>query len=145
MAFDVKRKAELTLATLLGESLPDLTFYVSKGGDDDGGTSLPKPPFGVVWIDNAENTLPGSKTYLLTGTIVWVSRAEANIGGDVAEHSDSVKLICDALLGVDRGADEQRSLIVCGIDIDTVNEFTDSDRQAHGDTISFTMGVNEFD
>lgn len=143
MATEVKRKAELTLVALLSELLPDLTFYASKGGDDDGGSSLPKPPFGAIWIDNAENTLPGLKTYFLTGTIVWVSRADAKTGGDILDHADAVGQIYDAILKIGSGEDVERGLIVCGIDITSLNEFTDSDRQAHGDTISFTMGVNE--
>lgn len=145
MAFDVKRKAELSLVALLGEALPGFAFYPSQGGTDSGGVTLPKPPFGAIWIDNAENTLPHAQTYLLTGTIVWVTRAEAKISGDIAEHSDAVKQISDALQRIGVGADVERNLIICGIDIFATDEFIDDDRQAHGDTIAFTMGVNEFD
>jgi hypothetical protein len=144
MAFDVKRKAELSLVALLSEMLPGFTFYPSQGGTDAGGVTMPKPPFGAIWIDNAENTLPHAQTYLLTGTIVWVTRAEAKVSGDVAEHSDAVKQIADALQEIGSGADVERSLIICGIDITSTNEFSDAERQAHGDTITFTMGVNEF-
>lgn len=145
MAFEVKRKAELTLVSLMSELLPDFSFYPSKGGDDDGGATLPKPPFGAIWIDNAEKTISYQRTYMLTGVVVWVTRAEARAGGDVAEHSDAVQQIYNALLTITNGADPDRSLIVHGLDISLVNEFSDFDRHAHGDTISFTMGVTEID
>jgi hypothetical protein len=48
MAFEIKRKAELTLVSLVAELLPDFNFYPSKGGDDDGGTTMPRPPFGAI-------------------------------------------------------------------------------------------------
>lgn len=145
MAWEVKRKAELTLATLLTEALPDLTFYVSKGGDESGGSSLPKPPFGAVWIENAEKTIQNERTYLLTGTVVWVTRAEAKVGGDVAEHAEAVRLITNAVQAIGSGVDQEHSLVIHGIDVATVNEFSDNERQAHGDTISFMMGVSEID
>jgi len=142
MAFEVKRKAELCLVGLLAELLPDLSFYPSKGGDDDGGVTLPRPPFGAIWIDNAEKTIGYEKTYMLTGTVVWVSRETKD---DVADQSDTVQQIYNAMLTITNGADPIHSLIVHGLDISTMDEFSDSDRQAHGDTISFTMGVTEFD
>lgn len=142
MALEVKRKAELTLVSLLSESLSDLTFYPSKGGDADGGVTLPRPPFGAIWIDNAEKTVSYERTYILSGTVVWVTRAGIT---DVSDHSDEVRQIYNAMLSIGSGADPDQSLIVHGLDISLVNEFTDSDRQAHGDTISFTMGVTEFD
>ncbi len=144
MAFEVKRKAELSLVAFFADVLPDLSFYPSKGGTDDGGITLPKPPFGAIWIQNAENTITEGKTYLLSGTIVWVSRAEGR-GQDVSDHTDAVKQICNAIQQLEPMTDLDRSLIICGMDISTVNEFTDSDRHAYGDTISFTMGVNELD
>lgn len=145
MALDVKRKAELSLVALLGEALPDLVFYPSKGGTDDGGNTKPIPPFSVIWIDDAEKTLPNDKVYLLEGTVVFVSRAAQPDGIDVTEHSDDVRQIYDAMLKIGRGVDVERSLIVHGIDVSKINEYTDSERQAWGDTISFTMGVSEFD
>lgn len=142
MAFEIKRKAELTLVALLSELLPELTFYPSKGGDDDGGVTLPKPPFGAIWIDGAEKTMAQERTYFLRGTVVWVTRASTQ---DLAEHSDSVQQIYNAMLTITNGADPERSLIVHGLDISEINEFSDGDRKAHGDTISFVMGVSEFD
>lgn len=142
MAFEVKRKAELCLVGLLAELLPDLSFYPSKGGDDDGGVTLPRPPFGAVWIDNAEKTMGQQRTYMLTGTVVWVSRETKD---DVADQADTVQQIYNAILGIGSGADPIHSLMVHGIDIASMDEFSDADRQAHGDTISFTMGVSELD
>lgn len=143
MAFEIKRKAELCLVMLLGELLPDFNFYPSKGGDDDGGVTLPRPPFGAVWIDNAEKTVSYNKTWMLTGTVVWVSRETKD---DVSDQSDTVQQIYNAILAIETpGADPIHSLMVHGIDIATTDEFSDTDRQAHGDTISFTMGVSEFD
>jgi hypothetical protein len=145
MALDIKRKAELSLVALLGESLSDLTFYPSKGGTDDGGTSKPVPPFGVIWIDDAEKTHSDQKCYILNGTIVWISRAGIPKGPDISEHSDDVRLVYDAISNIGSGTDVDRSLIVHGIDVGKVNEFSDEARQAWGDTISFTMGVSETD
>lgn len=146
MAFDIQRKAELCLVGLLGEILPDFTFYPSKGGDDEGGTTLPRPPFGAIWIDNAEKMVSYNKTYMLTGTVVWVTRATTD---DVAEHSDAVEQIYNALSTIAMtqcpGADPVHSIIVHGLDVGLVNEFSDTDRKAHGDTVSFTMGASEFD
>lgn len=144
MAFDIQRKAELTLVALLAEILPDFTFYPSKGGDDTGGTTTPRPPFGAVWIDTAEKTIAQERTWLLGGTVVWVTRSDIT---DVGDHTDAVKQIYNALLIIqgNPGADPIHSLIVHGLDIALVNEFTDSERLAHGDTIQFTMGVSEFD
>lgn len=142
MAFDIKRKAELCLVGLLGELLPDLSFYPSKGGDDDGGVTLPRPPFGAIWIEDAEKTVAYERTYLLTGNIVWVSRESKT---DVADQSDTVTQIYNAILTIESGADPNHQLIVHGIDISVVNEFNDADRQAHGDVITFTMGATEFD
>lgn len=147
MAFEIKRKAELSLVRLLGELIPDFDFYPSKGGDEDGGVTLPRPPFGAVWIDNAEKTLATELTYLLTGTVVWVTRANAPDGsGDVADHSDAVKRIYDAMVTLSAGgADPSHQLMIHGIDISLVNEFSDAERLAHGDTISFTLGASELD
>ncbi len=144
MALEIKRKSELSLVAILTDALPDLMFYPSKGGTDEGGTSLPKPPFGAIWIQNAENTMPNEKTYLLSGTVVWVSRMETK-GEDVHDHSESVRQIYDTLMNTVPKVDLDRSLAIHGIDIVTVNEFTDSDRHAYGDTISFVMGVSETD
>jgi hypothetical protein len=145
MAWDVKRKAELVLVSLFSEALPDLTFYPSKGGTDEGGTSLPQPPFGAIWIENAEKTHPLDRIYMLNGTVVWVTRADAKKDSDVADHSETVRQIENAIIAIGSGADPERSLIVHGIEVVTVNEFTDNERHAHGDTISFVMGVSEFD
>lgn len=142
MALEVKRKAELSLVAYLANALPDQDFYPAKGGSDDGGTSLPKPPFGAVWIQDAENTMPNEKTYLLTGTVVWVSRMETE---DVSDHSEAVRLIYDAMMAFVPVHDVGRSIAIHGIDIVTVNEFTDTERRAYGDTISFVMGVSETD
>jgi hypothetical protein len=147
MAIEIKRKAELSLVGLLGEMLPNFDFYPSKGGYEDGGVTLPTPPFGAVWIDNAEKTIGQELTYLLTGTVVWVTRANAPDGsGDVADHSDSVKQIYDAMQSLAAGgADPDRQLMIHGMDISLVDEFSDAERLAHGDTISFTMGATELD
>jgi hypothetical protein len=144
MALEVKRKAELSLVAILSGALPDLSFYPAKGGDDDGGTSLPSPPFGAIWIQDAEKTMPNEKTYLLNGTVVWVSRM-VQAGLDVTDHSESVRQIYDVLLNTEPGNDTAHSLMIHGIDIVTVNEFTDDERHAYGDTISFVMGVSETD
>lgn len=144
MAFEIKRKAELSLVSLLTEALPDFAFYPSKGGSDDGGVTLPKPPFGAVWIDDAEKTVAQAKIYLLRGSVVWITRAGTH-EGDVADHSDAVQQIYNAILKIGSGVDVDRSLIIHGIDIATVNEFSDTERLAHGDVISFTMGASEFD
>jgi hypothetical protein len=144
MAFDIKRKAELSLVAVLTEALPGLTFYPAKGGSDDGGSTLPKPPCGVIWIQDADKTLATEKTYLLQGTVVWVSRMEPG-GTDVAVHSDQVRLIYDAILAIIPLRDDTRLLLIHGIDITTVNEFTDNERHAYGDTISFVMGASELD
>jgi hypothetical protein len=144
MALEVKRKAELSLVAIFAEALPDLVFYPAKGGNDEGGTSLPKPPFGAVWIQNADNTMPNEKTYLLSGTVVWVSRMETK-GADVHDHSESVRQIYDTIMNTGPRTDTDRSLIIHGIDVVTVNEFTDTERHAYGDTISFVMGVSETD
>jgi hypothetical protein len=129
---------------LLGESLPDFNFYPSKGGDESGGVTSPRPPFAAIWIDNAEKTMATELTYILTGTVVWVTRA-GQPEGDVADHADVVKQIYDAMLTIGSGADPQHGLMVHGIDISLVDEFSDTERLAHGDTISFTMGVSELD
>jgi len=148
MAFEIKRKAELALVALLGERLTDLNFYPSKGGDDDGGTTLPRPPFGAIWIENAEKTMAQQKTYMLSGVVVWVTRAGTT---DVSDETDTVKQIYDAMILIDQlirvgeSADPTHSLIIHGLDISMVDEFSDPERLAHGDTISFTMGASEFD
>lgn len=142
MAFDVKRKAELFLVANLGSTFPDLSFYPSKGGDDDGGQTLPRPPFGAIWIEDADKTIGYEKTYLLGGNIVWISREGVT---DVADQSDTVQQIYSAVMQIQSQTDNLHQLLVHGIDVATVNEFTDTDRQAHGDVISFTMGVSELD
>lgn len=144
MAIEIKRKAELSLVALLTEALPDFLFVPSKGGTDEGGVTMPKPPFGAIWIDNAEKTLAQAKVFLLSGSVVWITRAAAK-DGDVLDHSDAVQQIYSAMLKIGSGVDVDRSLIIHGIDVATVNEFSDSERLAHGDVISFTMGASEFD
>jgi hypothetical protein len=150
MAFEIKRKAELSLVALLTEALPNFNFYPSKGGDDDGGNTLPRPPFGAIWIENAEKTVQqstpaGNRIYLLTGSVVWITRAQANTEGDVFDHSEAVQQIYNAMLAIGHGTDVDRKLIIHGIDVATVNEFSDAERLAHGDVIGFTMGASEFD
>lgn len=145
MAFEIKRKAELSMVMLLTELLPEFNFYSSKGGDEQGGVTQPRPPFGAVWIDNAEKTMAQELTYILSGTVVWVTRA-ASPEGDVADHSDTVKKIYDAMLTISAGgADPVHQLMIHGMDISLVNEFSDDDRLAHGDTITFTLGASELD
>jgi len=144
MAFEVKRAAELSLVALLKEAT-GFDFYPSKGGTDTGGITFPKPPFGAVWIDNAEKTYSYLKVYYLRGSVVWVTRAAANVEGDVAGHSDAVNQIYNAMLNIGAGEDDVHSIIIHGLDIDTINEFSDTERLAHGDVIAFTMGVSEFE
>jgi hypothetical protein len=71
---------------------------------------------------------------------VWITRAGQT---DVAEHSDSVNQIYNAMLAFPAGQDVEHQLVVHGLDIDTINEFSDTERLAHGDVISFAMGVSE--
>jgi hypothetical protein len=42
-------------------------------------------------------------------------------------------------------SDTTHSLLIHGLDVGLVSEFTDSERLAHGDAIQFTMGVTEED
>jgi hypothetical protein len=140
MALEVKRAAELMLISLLSDALPDLSFYPSKGGDDTGGVTLPTPPFGVIWINSSEKTLAQEETWMVHGTVVWVSRADIT---DVADHSDSFKQIYDVLAGLTSGVDVDRNLVVHGIDLSSTDEFFDSERQAHGDVANFSLGLSE--
>jgi hypothetical protein len=144
MAFEIKRAAELSLASFLEEALPGFAFYVSKGGTETGGVTFPKPPFGAIWIDDAEKTISYLKVFLLRGSVVWITRA-GSPEGDVAAHSDSVQQIYNALLNVGSGTDDAHNLVIHGLDVGTVNEFSDTERLAHGDVISFTMGVTELE
>lgn len=140
MAFEVKRASELMLVSILNDTFPDLSFYPAKGGDDFGGTTLPTPPFGVVWIDSSEKTMAQEETWMVHGTVVWVSRADIT---DVADHSDTFKQIYDALTGIGSGVDVDHSLVVHGIDLSDTDEFYDGERQARGDVARFALGVSE--
>jgi hypothetical protein len=145
MAFDVQRKAELAMVSLLANALPDFVFYPSKGGDDDGGVTKPVPPFGTVWIDSAEKTIAYERTWFLNGTCVWITRS---VTQDVSDHTDVVTQIYNALLSFQEQSpisDTTHSLLIHGLDVGLVSEFTDSERLAHGDAIQFTMGVTEED
>jgi GH25 family lysozyme M1 (1,4-beta-N-acetylmuramidase) len=86
------------------------------------------------------------RTWLLAGSVVWVTRAEVT---DVSDETDAVKQIYNAIIQINDqqcpGADPVHSLIIHGIDISTVDEFNDTERLANGDVIAITMGVTEFD
>lgn len=146
MAYEIQRKAELSLVSLLAEILPDFSFYPSKGGDDDGGVTMPRPPFGAIWIDSAEKTMAQQRTWILSGSVVWITRMEIT---DVGDETDAVKQIYNALIQINDeqcpGADPVHSLMIHGLDVGTVDEFNDAERRANGDTIAIVMGVSEFD
>lgn len=139
---EIKRAVELALVALLSEVLPDFSFYPSKGGDDDGGRSRPKPPFGVVFIEKNEKLIAYQSTWMLTGAVTWHTRTGIQ---DVAEHADTVQEIYAALVGIGKGYDVDRHIMVHGIDIVSTDEFDDAGRQSHGDRITFLMGVSQFD
>jgi hypothetical protein len=139
---EAKRKAELTLVALLGESLSDFNFYPSKGGFDDGGTTKPRPPFGAICIHDADITTAREFTWLLKGKVTWVSRASTP-GGDVAEHADVVKQIYDALDNIGDGYDVERNVIIHGIEILSTSPYSDAARLGHGDIVEFAMGMTE--
>jgi hypothetical protein len=140
MVFEVKRASELMLVSLLKEALPFFNFYPAKGGDDFNATTLPHPPFGVVWIDTSEKTMAQEETWIVHGTVVWVSNADET---DPADHSNNFKQIYDVLAGLGRGVDLTRKLVVHGIDLTNTDEFYDTDRQAIGDVARFSLGVSE--
>lgn len=100
----------------------------------------PEPPFCVISIDEGEKTMATEETDYLQGTLVWVTRADNT---NVVDHSTNFKRIYDALCNIGSGYDIMRRLMVHGVDVGKTDEFVDSKRQAHGDTISFTMGVSE--
>lgn len=140
MVFEVKRASELMLVSLLRDALPFLNFYSSKGGGEVVGTTLPHPPFGVVWIDTSEKTMGQEETWIVHGTVVWVSDADVT---DPADHSDKFKQIYDVLTDIAPGVDTTHSLVVHGIDLASADEFYDADRQAIGDIARFSLGVSE--
>jgi hypothetical protein len=104
----------------------------------DSGT--PMPPFGVVWCDLAEKMMSQEETDYIRGSVVWVTRADAT---NIVTHSKNAKRIYDALTKIGSGYDILRRLTVHGVDVSATSEFTDEDRQAHGDTVSFSMAVTE--
>jgi hypothetical protein len=124
----------------LKDALPFLDFYPAKGGNDAGGETLPTPPFGVVWIDTSEKTMAQEETWIVHGTVAWITRADIT---DVAVHSDTFKQIYDALAAIGSGVDTTHSLVIHGIDLANTDEFYDAERQAHGDVARFSLGVSE--
>lgn len=140
MVFEVKRASELMLISLLQDALPFLNFYPAKGGTDFTDATLPTPPFGVVWIDSSEKTMAQEETWIVHGTVVWVSRADVTTPAD---QSDNFKQIYDVLAGIAPGVDTTHSLVVHGIDLASADEFYDAERQAIGDVARFSLGVSE--
>ncbi len=100
----------------------------------------PEPPFGVVMIEEGDKTISYQETDILRGTVTWVTRADAT---NVVTHSSVFKRVYDAMTQIGSGYDIMRRLIVHGVDVGATTEFTDRERQAHGDVLHFTMAVTE--
>jgi hypothetical protein len=105
-------------------------------------SGIPIPPFATIMFEPAEKTMAQEDTDLMHGILVWVTRADNT---DVIYHSQSFKRIYDALQRVGNGYDIMRRLMVHGVDITNTTEFSDPEREAHGDTIEFLMGVTAKD
>lgn len=101
-------------------------------------TGYPKAPFAAIMFEPAEKMISYEDTDLLHGLLVWVTRADET---NVVTHSKDVKRIYDALQRIGAGYDIMRRIVVHGVDITSTSEFDDNERQAHGDTIEFLMGV----
>lgn len=103
---------------------------------EDSGSPL--PPFATIMFEPSERTIGYEDTDLMHGILVWVTRHDRE---NVVDHSRDFKRIYDALAAIEPGYDILRRLTVHGVDISESTEFSDTEREAHGDVINFLVGV----
>jgi hypothetical protein len=96
------------------------------------------PPFATVMFEPSEKTMGQEDTDIMHGILVWVTRQEVT---NVVDHSGNFKRIYDALSQIEPGYDIKRRITVHGVDISSSTEFSDGEREAHGDVIEFIVGI----
>ena len=103
-------------------------------------SGAPMPPLATIQITDGERTISYEETSFLKGKLRWVTRHSST---NVVTHSQNFKRIYNALGEIGFGYDFLRRINVHGVDITSTEDWVDEVRDAHGDTIYFTMGVSE--
>jgi len=140
MSQELKRRTELVLIDLLQRNV-QTPLYPSRGGNDFDGASFPQPPFIVVYIDDDEKIAEGVDLFQLSGKMIFTTRADTT---DVSLHDVAFGELYSAMSGITTcsGYDMTQRIAISGISIGKVGEFNDNARQAHGDTIDFSVGAS---
>lgn len=107
-----------------------------KTSEDSGN---PIPPFAAVLCEPSEKTVSYEDTNIMHGSVIWVTKHGVT---NVVEHSTNAKRIYDVLKSITSGYDMLRRITIHGLDIAATNDFTDHERDAHGDVIEFVVGVS---
>jgi hypothetical protein len=105
-------------------------------------TGYPIPPFAAVLCEPSEKMISYEDTNIMSGSLLWITKFETHVpASNVVYHSQNAKRIYDALKSITSGYDILRRLTIHGVDISGTNDFTDSERNAHGDVIEFVVAV----
>jgi hypothetical protein len=136
---DIRRKVELFFCRALSAAMPGRSFLPSKGGTDLAAEEKVVPPFVVVQALEPQCVLADPATWQLEVTVTCVS----HIGdSDAPAHSGAVGEIVEALRGIPRGYNGELQLLVHGIDLVAIENFSDEKERSRGDTIRIRLGCS---
>lgn len=134
---EIKRKAELLVVEELAAALPDLTILPSRGGSDTADSAPVPLVFVVVEALTAEKRLAQEETYFVEMAAGYITPLyDVPIG----EHAVNFKRLNDALKAIRQGWSVTQEMMLHGLDVTATESFEDTERRAHGDTISFAIG-----
>lgn len=135
---EIKRKAELVIVAELAAALPDLAILPSRGGSDSADSAPVPTVFVVVEALNAEKRLAQEDTYFIEMAAGYITPLYDVAIGD---HALNFKRLMDAIKAIRGGWSAEHQMQMHGLDVTGTESFSDTEKRAHGDTVSFVMGV----
>lgn len=135
---EIKRKSELVVVDELAAALPDLAIFPSRGGSDSADSAPVPTVFVVVEALNAEKRLAQEDTYFVEMAAGYITPL---YDVQIAEHALNFKRLLDAIKAIRGGWSAAHEMQVHGLDVTATESFQDTEKRAHGDTVSFVMGV----
>lgn len=134
---EIKRKAELVIVAELAAALPDLTILPSRGGGDAADSAPTPDVFVVVEALKAEKRLAQEDTFFVEMAAGYITPL---YDVPITEHAVNFKRLMDAVKAIRRGWSVAQEMMLHGLDVGETESFSDTERRAHGDTVSFVIG-----
>ena len=136
MSTIIARKTELHICKKLREAIPGITVIPFHGGGETDDAFETEPPFAVVAVSSAEKMMGTESTYLVDGSVQWVTHLSETTPQNHAQGAKAVKDALNELI-----AASESDFAFHGIDISTEERAEDQSSRARADVIRFKAGV----